>query len=136
MACGEAYEFLALTKSYPNIHWEFVGVDNDATVIDYMKKRFANTPSMNWYCIDATNEVLMKKMIPGRFDIVFIRHPNILHMPEIFSRILLNILPTKIKPNGMLFMSAPVPAGQTSEKNFFWYKIAHDMFVLKKPALH
>lgn len=26
-------------------------------------------------------------------------------MPEIFSRILLNILPTKIKPNGMLFMS-------------------------------
>lgn len=105
LACGEAYEFLCLTKIYPDIHWEFVGVDNNDNTINVMKQRFPTIPNIQWHCLDATNEVQMQNIVPGRFDIVFIRHPNILEMREVFSPILLNILPMKIKPDGMLFMS-------------------------------
>ncbi|MCX7115043.1 MAG: class I SAM-dependent methyltransferase [Gammaproteobacteria bacterium] len=105
LGCGEAYEFLCLTTLYPHIHWEFVGVDNDAEVIHVMKQRFPTLPHIQWNCLDATDEVQMQTLVPGRFDIVFIRQPNIINMPEVFTAILSNILPMKIKPDGMLFMS-------------------------------
>ena len=105
LACGEAYEFLCLAQMYPDIHWEFVGVDNDGKSINEMTQRFPTISNAHWHCLDATNEDQMKNSVPGRFDIVFIRHPNISNMTEIFASILLNILPMKIKPDGMLFMS-------------------------------
>ncbi|MCC5792379.1 MAG: methyltransferase domain-containing protein [Legionellaceae bacterium] len=105
LACGNAHEFRALAMAYPALTFECTGIDNSEDMLEEARNICENIPNVRFVHADATDIPTLQSTIEGRFDLVFVRHPDIFNQQNTFNSILHHTVPAFIQAQGLLFCS-------------------------------